>query len=87
MLDRRRKLQLLNIMWKKAHGGEALEQRRVRTRGDLKIKFAQRRAKTSFFEKSPYYRGVKLWDKLDKDIQKLGTCRKFKHAIDKLPLN
>ena len=72
-------------MWNKAHSGEALEQRRVRTRGDLKIKFAQRRAKTSFYEKSPYYRGVKLWDKLDKDTQKLNSLRKFKTAIAKLP--
>ena len=55
MLDRRRKLQLLGLMWKRAHNGGALEQRRVRTRGDRKIKFAQRRAKTCFYEKSPYY--------------------------------
>ena len=39
LLDRRRKVQLLMIMWKKGHGGEAIEQRNVRTRGDLKICF------------------------------------------------
>ena len=86
MLDRRRKLQLLGMMWKKAHSGGALEQRRTRTRGDLKIKFAQRRAKSCFYEKSPYYQGVKLWDKLDKEVQKLNTSKKFETAISKLPL-
>ena len=73
-------------MWKKAHNGEAQEQRVVRTRGDLKIRFDKRRAKTSFYQKSPYYRGVSLWDILDKDVQKLPTRRRFKHAIDHLPL-
>ena len=86
MLDRRRKIQLLGIMWKRARAGGALKQVRVRTRGDLKIRFAQRRAKTCFYEKSPYFRGVKLWDGLDKEVQKLNTCKKFKHAIVKLPL-
>ena len=85
-LARKRKLQLLCLMWKKAHGGEALEQRNVRTRGDLKIKFAKRRAKSSFYQKSPYYRGVSLWDIHDNNIQRLSTIKRFKHAIDKLPL-
>ena len=82
--ERRRKLQLLNLMWKKAHGGEALEQADIRTRGDLKIRFAKRRAKYSFYQKSPYYRGVTLWDLLDKDVQKLPTKEQFKVAIHKL---
>ena len=85
-LARKRKLQLLNIMWKKARAGEALEQRHVRTRGDLKIKFAKRRAKTSFYQKSPYYRAVSLWDTLEYPVQHLPTKRRFKHAIEKLPL-
>ena len=87
MLERRRKIQLLQIMWKKAHGGEALEQREVRTRGDVKIKFAKRRANTSFYQKSPYYRGVTLWDKLDNTVQKSTTKRRFKHAVEHLPLD
>ena len=86
VLSRQRKIQLLSIMWKKAHGGEALEQVRVRTRGDLKIRFEKRRAKTSFYQKSAYYRGVSLWDRLDKDVQKLPTKRRFRSAILKLPL-
>ena len=85
-LARKRKLQLLCLMWKKAHNGEALEQRNVRTRGDLKIKFAKRRAKSSFYQKSPYYRGVSLWDTLHHNVQWLTTIRRIKHAIDKLPL-
>ena len=55
LLERRRKVQLLMIMWKKGHGGEAIEQANVCTRGDLKIRFRKRRAKTSFYQKSPYY--------------------------------
>ena len=86
LLARRRKLQLLQLMWKKAQNGEAIEQGNVRTRGDLKIRFKKRRAKSSFYQKSPYYRGVSLWDTLKSDVQKLPTKRRFKHAIDKLPL-
>ena len=43
---------------KRAHGGDALEQGRVRTRGDLKLLFEKRGAKTSFYQKSTYYRGT-----------------------------
>ena len=49
LLERRRKLQLLGIMWKRAHGGEVIEQVNARTRGDLKIRFGKGRAKTSFY--------------------------------------
>lgn len=87
LLERRRKKQLLNIMWKKSRGGEALEQAHVRTRGDLKVKFAKRRAKTSFYQKCPYYRGVTAWDKLTEEVQKLPTKRRFKHAIHGLDLS
>ena len=73
-------------MWKKAHGGEAIQQVNIRTRGDLKIKFRKRRAKSSFYQKSPYYRGVSLWDTLDKDVQKTTTKGKFKSSIEALPL-
>ena len=86
-LDRRRKIQLLLIMWKKGHGGEAIIPARVRTRGDLKIRFRKKRAKTSFYQKSPYYRGVSLWDTLDKEVQKLPTRESFKAMIETLPLN
>ena len=54
--------------------------------GDLEIKFAKRGAKSCFHKKSPYHRGVSLWDTLDNNIQLLTTIRRFKHAIDKLPL-
>ena len=85
-LERRRKIQLLLIMWKLGHGGEAIIPVRVRTRGDLKIRFRKKRAKTSFYQKSPYYRGVSLWDTLDKDVQKLGTRDSFREKIVTLPL-
>ena len=83
-LDIRREKQLLGLMWKKAHSGAALEQAVVRTRGDLKIRLAKRRAKTSFYQKCPYYRGVTAWDNLSKETQKLTTKEKFKNAIKKL---
>ena len=86
-LDRKRKLQLLMIMWKKAHNGEAIPQANIRTRGDLKIKFRKRRAKSSFYQKSPYYRGVTIWDTLDKEVQKCKTKTIFKSTIEKLPLD
>ena len=39
LVERRPKIQLLMIMWKKRHGGEAIDQLSVRTRGDLKTRF------------------------------------------------
>ena len=86
LLERRCRVQLLMIMWKKGHGGEAIEQVNVRTRGDLKIRFRKRRANTSFYQKSPYYRGVSLWDTLPKEVQKLTTKDSFKAKIDSMPL-
>ena len=58
----------------------------MRTRGDLKIRFRKRRAKTSFYQKSPYYRGITLWDTLTKEVQKIPTKDAFKSEIDTLPL-
>ena len=86
LLDRKRKIQLLMIMWKKAQNGEALIPTNIRTRGDLKIKFRKRRAKSCFYQKSPYYRGVTLWDTLDKEVQKITSKDSFKSKIETLPL-
>ena len=86
-LSLRRSKQLLCIMWKKANRGEAMVQRDIRTRGDLKVKFAKRRAKSAFYERSPYYRAVTIWDKLHHTTQKLPTYKKFKTAINKLNLD
>ena len=85
-LSLKRSKQLLCIMWKKASRGEAIVQDNIRTRGDLKVKFAKRRAKSSFYERSPYYRAITIWDKLEHTTQKFPTLKKFKTAISKLTL-
>ena len=76
----------MNIMWKKSRRGEAIILANVRTRGDLKVKFAKRRAKSAFYERSPYYRAVTAWDKLTHVTQKLPTLKRFKSAVAKLKL-
>ena len=87
-LDDRRKKQLTKIMWKSALQGEASVGVHARTRGDRKLKFRMRRPHTSFFQKSPYYRGVELWDKLDLRVQLLKMESEFNVELEGLyPVN
>ena len=83
-LEDRRKRQLTKMMWKKALQGEVEMAANVRTRGDRKLKFKIRRAKTSFYQKGPFYRGVTLWDKLAEETQKLKDTSAFNIALKKL---
>ena len=55
--------------------------RNRRTRGDDKIKFPRRRPKNGGYRKTPYYRGVSLWDKLPLPMQTSLNKQKFKHDL------
>ena len=76
------------MMWKSPLQGEATTGERARTRGDRKLKFRLRRPKSAFFQKSPYYRGVSLWNKLDLRIQLLKSEEEFSRELNLIyPVN
>ena len=87
-LEDKRKKQLTKLMWKSALQGEAVTGEHARTRGDRKLKFRVRRPKSAFYQKSPYYRGVTLWNELDLRIQLIKTEAEFNREMNLLyPVN
>ena len=62
---------------------DLLEQYRanIELRNNSKIKFKTRTTKLTKVANSPYYRGVRLWDCLNKSTQKATTKVKFKQLI------
>ena len=87
-LDDKRKKRLTKMMWKSALQGEATVGVHARTRGDRKLKFRTRRPKSAFFQKSPYYRGVTLWNKLDLRVQLIKSEDEFNRELGLLyPVN
>ena len=59
---------------------DLLEQYRanIELRKNSKIKFKTRTTKLTKVANSPYYRGVRLWDRLNESTQKATTKAKFK---------
>ena len=51
------------------------------------IKGIAQEGKNSFYQKSPCFRGVGLWDTLTKEVQKIPTKAAFKAKIETLLLN
>ena len=54
------------------------------TRSDGKFIFPTRRAVSNMGAKSPYNRGIKLWDKLPAEVQNAKTKQSFKLATKKI---
>ena len=50
----------------------------------VKLKFKIRTTKLTKVLNSPYYRGVRLWDRLSEETQKATTKFKFKNILTKL---
>ena len=58
------------------------------TRRAENFNFILKRPRSDFYIKSPYYRGVKLWDTIDKEIQFLIKKESFKwHIKNKFKTN
>ena len=53
----------------------------IRLRSNNKIKFKTKITKLTKVLNSPYYRGVRLWDRLTENVQKATTKVKFKQLI------
>ena len=79
----RRKRQDLSIMYRHAHDSSNLDFRRPDTnlRSNLKIRFRNKITPLTKIQKSPYYRGVSLWDRLPVDVHRVTTKVKFKRDL------
>ena len=58
-------------------------QRQLRSSGNVKMKFTR----LTKIQKSPYYRGLSLWDGLPKELQLVESRQVFKERIKKYDLN
>ena len=54
----------------------------IELRSNEKIKFKHKITQLTKVKKSPYYRGITLWDRLPEGVQKATTKVKFKNEIE-----
>ena len=78
-LEQRRCVQLLSLMYKlsKIEGNRAIGARR--TRQQEKYIFRTDSKIGTKYSNSPYYKGSKLWNALEKDVQFADSLFAFKH--------
>ena len=76
----RRKKHHLSVMFRQSHDTNNLDSYRPETnlRSNLKIRFKNKITKLTKVQRSPYYRGITLWDRLPVAVQKATTKVKFK---------
>ena len=79
----RRDLQLLSFMYNESRSAINLNQHSTSLllRSSNKIKFKETLTRKTQVQKSPYFRGISLWNTLTEATQKQGTLRKFKCVI------
>ena len=85
MLDKRRMVQLMNIIYETRL--QLLNERVVvrNTRQAEKYIFDINRVNLELYSRSPYHIGPRIWNNLPKNIQDLNTKEKFKCAtLDRL---
>ena len=82
-LVKRRKRHHLSVMFRHAGDIDNLVTYRPDTglRNNPKIKFKNKITQLTKVQKSPYYRGVTLWDRLPVDVQRATTKVKFKREL------
>ena len=76
----RRKKHHLSVMFRQSHDTNNLDSYRPETnlRSNLKIRFKNKITRLTKVQRSPYYRGITLWDRLPVAVQKATTKVKFK---------
>ena len=79
----RRDEQLLAFMYMLSSNIEFINNRRpiMTLRSSKKIKFKETVTSKTIIQKSPYFRGVALWNALPVDLQHVKTLSKFKNLI------
>ena len=90
MVQRRMDKLLLSLMYTRSlklhvnDGDDITNEGRV-TRNNLKVTFALPNLISHFYKRSPYYRGIVLWNTLSAGIQRATSKVKFKCELDKIP--
>ena len=82
-LKQRRDNQLLSFMYNESRRIENLNCKMdgMALRSDSKIKFREKLTRKTTVQKSPYYRGIALWNTLTPLLQKENTLLKFKRKL------
>ena len=82
-LIKRREEHQLSMMYRLSGNIDFIDNRRpvINLRSNTKIKFPMRHTRLSKIINSPYYRAVRLWDRLSAETQRATTKVKFKIAV------
>ena len=84
-LEIRRKRTLLRLMYNQSLSDENLQEviEYMVLRSSKKVKIKSDFTKLTKVQRSPFYRGLKLWNKLPVDVQKEVNRVKFKERVKK----
>ena len=84
-LEIRRNRSLLNLMYTESKIPSNIEESRdyMILRSTKKVKMKSDFTKLTKIQRSPYYRGLKLWNSLPKNVQKEESKSKFKFKLSK----
>ena len=87
-LDIRRKRNLLKLMYNESKQDINIDMYRPRMelRSSKRVQMNHTFTRLSKIQKSPYYRGLTLWDKLPKELQLVDSRKDFKERIKKCVL-
>ena len=82
-LEKRRELHICSIMFRHSKSGENIDNYKpnIRLRNRKKIKFKVSFTSLTKVSKSPFHRGVKIWDRLNEDTQRATTKVTFKNMV------
>ena len=82
-LVNRRSQHLLALMYRHAQTESNLDNYRseINLRNNRKVKFKIPKNSLTKVKKSPFYQGVKLWNKIGRDVQRATTKVKFKTML------
>ena len=82
-LGMRRKKHHLSVMFRQSRDKDNLESYRpdIDLRSNSKVRFKSKITKLTKVQKSPYYRGITLWDRLPVAVQRATTKVKFKRDL------
>ena len=84
-LEIRRNRSLLNLMYTESKIPSNIEESRdyMILRSTKKVKMKSDFTKLTKIQRSPYYRGLKLWNSLPENVQKEESKSKFKFKLSK----
>ena len=86
-LESRRKRNLVKLMYSESKNPLNRDNYRPKIvlRSSKSVKMSHKFTRLTKIQKSPYYRGLELWDKLPQDIHKIESKIEFKNKIRTIP--